>query len=207
VSRLLPPPPPPPTPTHAKRTMNRRAVPGIRAYTEDVVSSSDRVCDWWEVWCKSDENGDDRVVTNVDFASRWNDYPHPKMSVLVLRRRVDDDGGGIEYAYEGCVDDDDIARYDHQYWPRADQPARILPGYNVHDLVDHYERRLAMVPSNIRGPLLEYVAISKCGWKTSTDDLVDCLYRHGSAEEWIPLAHMGHVTDYGAFGDDEDVVL
>ena len=126
------------------------------------------------------------------------------MSILVLRQRDDD---VIEYIYERCVDDDNIARYDYQYWPHAHQPASILPGYNVHDLEGHYERRLAVVPSRIRGPLLEYVAVSKCGSKTSMDALVDCLYRHGSADEWIPLAHMRHVTDYGSFGDDEDVVL
>jgi len=69
----------------------------------------------------------------------------------------------------------------------------------VHDLEGHYERRLAVVPSSIRGPLLEYVTVSKCGSKTSMDALVDCLYRHGSADEWIPLAHMRHVTNYGSF--------
>ena len=130
------------------------AVPGIRAYTEDV-SSGCQDCKWWEAaWCDEYDR-----LTNTDFALQLNvdTYPHPKMSTLVLRHR---DDFVIEYVYEGCDDANEVGRYDYQSWPGTNVPSGTMPGLNVHDLGDHYKRRLAEVPPRTRGPLLEYIPVS-----------------------------------------------
>ena len=187
---------PPPSPRTTKL-----AVPGIRAYTEDV-SSGRRDCEWWQaVWCDEYDR-----ITNTDFASQINvdKYPHPKMSTLVLRYR---DDSVVEYIHEECDDTDEVGRYDYQSWPGTDVPSGTIPGFNVHGLGDHYERRLAEVPPRTRGPLLEYIPVSMCGSETSRGELVACLDRHGLAPGWEPLAHMTHVTDFGWIGVDKDVVL
>ena len=163
--------------------------------------ASGQDCEWWQVWCSSNDR-----ITNTDFAAQLNvdDYPHPKISTLVLRYR---DDAVVEYVYEECDDYENVAKYDFQSWPGKDQPAGILPGYNIHDLDEHYERRIMEVPSYIRGPLLDYIAVSMCGSKTSYRALVHCFDRHGLSPEWTPLAYMKHLTDFGSFGDDTDVVL
>jgi hypothetical protein len=163
--------------------------------------TSGRDCEWWQVWCDEEDR-----VTNTDFAAQLNvdDYPHPKISTLVLRYR---DDAVVEHIYEECDDSENVGRYDYQYWPGTDQPAGMMPGLSVHDLGVHYKSRLVEVPPSTRGPLLEYIPVSMCGSKTSYSELDACFSRHGLAPEWKPLAYMTHSTDFGWVGDDEDVVL
>jgi hypothetical protein len=172
-----------------------KCLPGIRTYTEDVKSSQD--CAWWEVlWCNPKEH-----ITNTDFGSKFNAdlYPHPKMSTLILRYR---DNAVSEYIYKECTDIDNIGKYGFQSWPTYDQPADYLPGFNIHDLVTHYQPRLMVVPSSIRGPLLDYIFVSKCG-KLSKSALAGCLNENRLTSNWTTLAYMNHQSSLG----DNDVVL
>ena len=189
-----------------------KCIPGIRTYTEDLMSSSSggNNCDWWEqLWCtniNNDSNNNKPVITNTDFAAKINieDYPHPKMSTLILRYV---DGTNVEYVYKECNDDDYIKKYNFQSWPTFDQPSEILPGLNIHELDTHYEPRLLDVPSSIRSQLLDYLYVAMCG-KKSESTIANCLSDYGvTPKEWTMLAYMNHITDYGVVGTDEDVVF
>ena len=170
-----------------------KCIPGIRTYTEDVKSARD--CAWWEVWCNPKEH-----ITNTDFGAKFNAnlYPHPKMSTLILRYR---DNAVSEYIYKECIDIDNTGKYGFQSWPTYDQPADYLPGFNIHELVTHYQPRLMVVPPSIRGPLLEYSFVSKCGTKSKLE-LAGCLNENRLSPNWTTLAYMNHQSSLG----DNDVV-
>ena len=108
-------------------------VPGIRTYTEDVST-----CSWWQPCTTRITN------TNTDFAAQWNidDFPHVKQSTLVLRYR---DNAIVEYYYMECNDSDNVGQYNFQSWPGSNQPAGVLLD-NIHNLEEHYERRIREVP-------------------------------------------------------------
>ena len=189
-----------------------KCIPGIRVYTEDLMSSSGggNNCDWWEqLWCTPINNDSDKpVITNTDFAAKINiqEYPHPKMSTLILRYV---DGTNVDYVYKECNNDIHGNKYNFQSWPTSDQPAEILPGLNIHELDTHYKPRLldVGVPTSISSQLLDYLFVAMCG-KKSESTLADCLTDNGiTSEEWTMLAYMNHITDYSIIGTDEDVVF
>ncbi|KAL7541016.1 hypothetical protein ACHAXR_010565 [Thalassiosira sp. AJA248-18] len=133
------------------------------------------------------------------------------MSTLVLRWR---DNTNVEYYWMECKDGDNEDQYSYQSWPGTNQYAGVLPGYNIHSLEEHYERRIMAVPDYIRGPLLEYASVSKCGYGTSMNEIMNCLNSYsggmnglpGVGSNWAPIAYMNHETDLGLFGIDKDVV-
>lgn len=182
-----------------------KCIPGIRVYTEDIRSG--RRCRWWNWWwCNPNDK-----ITNTDFASIWNagDYPHPKISTLVLRWR---DNRRVEYIWKECKDSDKIGQYNFQSWPGEDNAYSILN--DIHSLDEHYERRLVDVPIAIRGPTLEYASVSMCGYGTSLEEISDCLGNYsggidmglpGVGPEWEAFAFMNHQTDF-LLGTDQDVV-
>lgn len=188
-----------------------RCLPGLRIYTENFEV---RTCSWWErLWCTSGER-----VTDVDFASQLNvgeGYPHPKTNTLVLR--WDEGRRRTEYAYRACRDDEDVGTYAHQWWPPAHLDSDMLPGYNVHNLDEHYERRLLQVPVGVRGPSLEYVSVARCAYEPSYGALRTCLndYERESSSGlggvadggWQPVAYMQHRTEHNlGFLADTDTV-
>mmetsp|Transcript_15049 Transcript_15049/g.28604 ORF Transcript_15049/g.28604 Transcript_15049/m.28604 type:complete len:466 (+) Transcript_15049:544-1941(+) len=191
---------------------NNACIPGLRIYTEDYEI---KTCSWWErMWCTA--GGEE--VTDVDFASQLNideGYPHPKMATLVLRSR--DDGRAEEYTYRACRNYDDVDTYSHQWWPAANLDSDVMPGWNIHDLDEHYERRLKHVPYTIRGPSLEYVSVAKCAYETTFSKLRSCLNNYEqktssriggvSVYGWKTFAFMVRETDSSMpFADDTDTV-
>lgn len=161
-------------------------------------------CSWYE-WC-------DTRITNTDFAAQWNidDFPHVKQNTLVLRYR---DNAIVEYFFMECNDSDNVGQYNFQSWPGSNQPAGVFLD-NIHNLEEHYERRIREVPLSLRGPLLEYTSVAQCAKNQDLGSINACLDNYdqgmngieGVGPDWQTLAFMDHETDNGMFGVDHDMV-
>lgn len=124
--------------------------------------------------------------------------------MLILRYR---DDSKVEHIYKPC-DDSKRGTQSYQYLPSSDEPANIV--WDIHDIEEHYERRLMKTPSSVRGPLLDYTSVTMCH-DDNIQDISACLegYERGmnglegiSEDGWTPLAAMNHVT-----ASDEDSVF
>jgi hypothetical protein len=165
-------------------------------------------CQWYEFWC---QEASGTRITNVDFASQINvgdGYIHPKIDTLILRS-VD---GVTEYELEACQD----GTYQHgfQWWPGADVPSDMIPGYNIHKLDEHYEARLMNVKSSVAGPLLSFASAAQC---TYADSVSQCLrsYRQDninnipgvSALGYEVFAQMNHESKFLSSSDYDSVTV
>lgn len=111
-----------------------------------------------------------------------------------------------------CNDSDNVEQYNFQSWPGSNQPAGVVD--NIHNLDEHYARRIMEVPSSLRGPLLEYTSVAQCAYNQDLDSINACLDNYnqgvngiaGVGPDWQTLAFMVHETDNGMFGVDYDTV-
>lgn len=189
-----------------------KCIPGIRVYTENYGWKG-----WWG------------YITNTDFAAIMNakhDYPHPKMSTLVLRLY---EGGKQEYLWFECKDSDDEYEYSWQYFP--DKNARSSTKNDIHDIQVDYEPRMQAFNDGSSSPLysdasafarqspslLDYVSAAYCVWFPTEADMTSCLkgYPEKHTGEggndpvqglaplgWEVYANMNHVD-----GNDQDHVM
>ncbi|KAL3771017.1 LOW QUALITY PROTEIN: hypothetical protein ACHAW5_002275 [Stephanodiscus triporus] len=137
-----------------------------------------------------------RQVTNVDFASQINvknGYHHPKIDTLVIQLVG---GTNDEYISHPCnMDESEIEGY--QWWPEASLPVI----HNNHELLNHYETRLAHVPYSVQGPSLEFISVSRCvTHSNSLDEIKNCVDNYSTESHlklegvaalgWDPFAYM-----------------
>ncbi|KAL3784817.1 hypothetical protein HJC23_006954 [Cyclotella cryptica] len=188
---------------------NNACIPGTRVYTEDVTSSTVQ-CAWYQFWCK-EESG--TRVTNVDFASKINlvdGYMHPKMDTLALRN-VD---GKIEYNFNRCQDG--VYQQSFQWWPGANEPSDMIPGFHIHSLQEHYEARLMQISDSVSSPMLDYASAARCTY-ADYDGVSLCLLNYQQEDpNGIPgvtalgyelFAHMNHVSQFAMTETDNDAVI
>lgn len=135
-------------------------------------------------------------------------YMHPKMDTLILRS-VD---GAYEYNYQRCSDG--TSQHNFQWWPDSNVPSQMMPGYNIHNLDDHYEARLMSVKQSIGGFMTSLVSAARC---TYADSVWQCLrnYKNDSINR-IPgvsalgyqlLAEMHHASSFLSSTDYDGVVI
>jgi len=191
-----------------------KCIPGIRVYTENFG---------WTYWWGN-------IITNTDFAAQinaGNNYPHPKISTLVLRWV---EGGKNEYLWYECKDSDKAIEYSWQYYPDKNAMSNMMG--HCHSIKEEYEPRMQTFYDGTSSPLdsdasalalqspslLDYTSAAYCmGNRFPTKaDMTSCLenYPNKHPGEWgdgpvqglAPLgwevyAHMNHVD-----GNDQDHV-
>lgn len=153
---------------------SNQCMPGKRIFTEDIAVVE---CLWYEFWCTPG-----RQVTNVDIASQMNvknGYHHPKIDTLVIQLVG---GTNVEYISHPCnSDESEIEGY--QWWPEASLPAN----QNNHELLNHYETRLAHVPYFVQGPSLEFISVSQCVTHSNSLDEIKYCVDNYSTESHLKL--------------------